>query len=120
MLPQDKKIWFPFGCLFLGLALSIVGIIFLAQVFKINRLSSPVEPSPVVKLTGNYGDYSLQDGEDGAIFIFIRTRNPRAFIKALSDAIEMAEKKSGKKVVGIIPSTLPAAVIYLEKPSPPK
>lgn len=49
-------------------------------------------------LNADHGDFRLQV-EGNEVYVFVKTQGPHARIKALSDALELLEKESGKKVM---------------------
>lgn len=75
----------------------------IVAVFIIYALAanSPESYAPLGKLlNGKYDGYELEV-QRADILINVTAREPRAYIKALSDAVERIEKLSGRKTVHI-------------------
>jgi hypothetical protein len=76
----------------------------------------------VEKLTGQYGDFSILLGSnEKTAYVGIGVKSPEVFLKAVKDAVDLTEKKTGRKVISMSGGTSLADVVFhLEEPKSSK
>jgi hypothetical protein len=83
-----------------GLTIFAVALAVLALVaFALNATNGPKSFPP--EFYGEYDGFAVVGSNSDGVIVAIRTNVPDRYIKALQDAIALAEKESGRKVVSM-------------------
>jgi hypothetical protein len=68
------------------------------------------------EINGEYNGFKLEVYDRNTVSVTVLAEEPRAYIAALSDALEMTEQMSGRKVIKVYTAGVPAVThFYLQQ-----
>ena len=87
---------------FVGLASLVCAAIVVVAIVCIGNSDKSFDPSIVQKAVGDYENFRIKRHiQPDVLEVVVSTHNPRAFIKAMQDAVNVIEEKTEKKVVNL-------------------